>query len=86
MILKGIVTTIFKSVFKDKIDEFEKRLTTIESKIDSMNEKINDNKSEIKETNKDVSSLNNSTIRVESIVETMRYLSKPKIMNDGTDK
>jgi|TARA_B110000211_G_C13938152_1_gene490369 uncharacterized protein YaaN involved in tellurite resistance len=86
VILKGIVTTIFKSVFKDKIDEFEKRLTKIESKIDLINEKITDNKSEIKETNKDVSLLNNSTIRVESIVETMRYLSKPKTMSDGTDE
>lgn len=86
MILKGIVTTIFKSVFKDKIDEFEKRLTKIESKIDLINEKITDNKSEIKETNKDLSLLNNSTIRVESIVETMRYLSKPKTMRDGTDE
>ncbi len=84
--LKQALAAIFKSVFKDKIEDFEKRITSLESKLEFQNEKIAENKSDIKETNRDLNSINQSATRVEAVVNTMIELSKQKVLNENNGK
>ena len=77
-IIKSTIAAIFNSVFKDKIDEFEKRIHSLENKLELQNEKIADNKSENKETNKNLNEVEKSVIRIEATFDTMKYLGKQK--------